>query len=101
MARYTGPKFKLSRREGVNVTGTTSPRLEQVLSVPHGGRLRRLKQSDYGVRLCAKQRVQRQYGVLEKPFRGTLAENCLRTLRRKLNCTLGQASACFSKWNAH
>ena len=30
MARYKGPKFKLARREGVNVTGATSPRLEQV-----------------------------------------------------------------------
>ena len=95
MARYRGPKFKLSRREGVNVTGTTSPRLEQVLSVPPGGRLRRRKQSDYGVRLRAKQRVQRQYGVLEKPFRRTFAEaqrmqgptgpNLLQLLERRLD----------------
>ena len=40
MARYTGPKFKLSRREGVNLTGTASPRLEKVINVPPGGRRR-------------------------------------------------------------
>ena len=41
--------------DGVNVTGTTSPRLEQVLSIPPGGRRRTRKQSEYGVRLRAKQ----------------------------------------------
>jgi small subunit ribosomal protein S4 len=95
VARYTGPKFKLSRREGVNITGTTSPRLEQVLNVPPGGRLRKRKQSDYGVRLRAKQRVQKQYGVLEKQFRRLLAEaqrlpgptglNLLQLLERRLD----------------
>lgn len=70
MARYTGPKFRISRREGVNVTGTTSPRLEKVLGIPPGQqrRGRRRQAGDYKLRLRAKQRVKAQYGVLERQF---------------------------------
>lgn len=95
MARYTGPKFKLSRREGVNVTGTTSARLDEVMNTPPGGRPRTRKPSDYGVRLRAKQRVKSQYGILERPFRRALANaermpgpkgaNLLRLLERRLD----------------
>ncbi len=69
MARYTGPKFKLSRREGVNVTGTTSPRLQEALKTLPGGRERRRAPSGYSVRLRAKQRVRAQYGLAERSFR--------------------------------
>src|SRR5215467_15462867 len=65
LARHRGPKHKLSRREGVNLTGTTSPSLADKLSVPPGrdGRGRR-RASEYEVRLRAKQRVKLQYGLL-------------------------------------
>jgi small subunit ribosomal protein S4 len=96
MARYTGPKFKLSRREGINLTGTTSPRLEQVINIPPGGRkAARRRQSDYGLRLRAKQRVKGQYGMKERQFRkffkraqrmqGPTGFNLLQLLERRLD----------------
>ena len=69
MARYTGPKHKVSRREGVNLTGTTSPSLTKRLGVPPGAQRRRGRPSDYAVRLHAKQRLKREYGMLERAFR--------------------------------
>ncbi|MFN3326434.1 MAG: 30S ribosomal protein S4 [Bryobacteraceae bacterium] len=95
MARYRGPKFKLSRREGVNVTGTTSPRLEKVLETLPGGRQRPRRVSEYGLRLRAKQRVKAQYGMLERAFRrffeearrmpGPTGLNLLQLLERRLD----------------
>lgn len=96
MARYTGPKFKISRREGVNITGTTSPRLEQVINIPPGGKKRgRTRPSEYGIRLRAKQRVKRQYGMTERQFRkffkraqrmpGPTGLNLLQLLERRLD----------------
>ena len=96
MARYRGPKHKLSRREGVNITGTTSPSLADKLSLPprRTGRRRRTA-SEYEVRLRAKQRVKFQYGVLEKQFRrffkeagrmpGPTGANLLQLLERRLD----------------
>ncbi len=95
MARYTGPKFKLSRREGVNLTGTTSPRLEGALKTLPGGRERRRTQSGYSLRLRAKQRVRAQYGATERSFRrflgiaekmpGPTGRNLLQLLERRLD----------------
>ena len=96
MARYRGPKHKISRREGVNITGTTSPSLADKLSVPprRYGRRRR-NASEYEVRLRAKQRVKFQYGLLEKQFRrffkeasrmqGPTGMNLLQLLERRLD----------------
>jgi small subunit ribosomal protein S4 len=96
MGRYTGPKFRLSRREGVNLTGTASPRLETVLQIPPGARRGRPRRpSEYGVRLRAKQRVKRQYGMWERQFRrffemarrtaGPTGANLLQLLERRLD----------------
>jgi small subunit ribosomal protein S4 len=86
----------LSRREGVNITGTTSPSLADKLSVPprRYGRRRR-NPSEYEVRLRAKQRVKFQYGLLEKQFRrffkeasrmqGPTGVNLLQLLERRLD----------------
>lgn len=96
MARYRGPKHKVSRREGVNITGTTSPSLAEKLNIPPGryGRRRR-HASEYEIRLRAKQRVKLQYGVLEKQFRrffkeasrmrGPTGANLLQLLERRLD----------------
>jgi small subunit ribosomal protein S4 len=96
LARYRGPKHKLSRREGVNITGTTSPSLADKLSAPprRYGRRRR-NASEYEVRLRAKQRVKFQYGLLEKQFRrffkeasrmqGPTGANLLQLLERRLD----------------
>jgi small subunit ribosomal protein S4 len=99
MARYIGPKCKLSRREGTDLFLKSGVRaldskckLETVPGV-HGARRGRL--SDYGVQLREKQKVRRIYGVLEKQFRnyyseaarikGATGENLLQLLERRLD----------------
>ncbi len=73
MARYLGPKCKLSRREGTDLFLKSSVRpLEskcRIESQPgqHGAKRNRL--SDYGVQLREKQKLRRMYGVLERQFR--------------------------------
>ncbi len=78
MARYIGPKCKLSRREGTDLflkSGVTpfekKCKSEQIPGV-HGQRRQRL--SDYGLQLREKQKVRRIYGVLERQFRGYYKE---------------------------
>lgn len=99
MARYLGPKLKLSRREGTDLYLKSGVRpLESKCrseSVPgqHGQRRGRL--SDYALQLREKQKVRRLYGVLEKQFRnyykkadrqkGATGENLLRILERRLD----------------
>jgi len=99
MARYLGPKLKLSRREGTDLYLKSGVRpLEskcRAESVPgqHGQRRGRL--SDYALQLREKQKVRRLYGVLEKQFRnyykkadrqkGATGENLLRILERRLD----------------
>ncbi len=71
MARYTGPKHKLCRAEGVALCGLpTCPVIRKNAAPPgqHGQRGRR-KQSEYGIQLREKQKVKRMYGVLEKQFK--------------------------------
>ena len=71
MARYTGPKFRLCRREGVNLFGNAKFNLEKKEYPPgdHGPNGRRKKLSDYGIQLREKQKVKRIYGMMEKQFR--------------------------------
>lgn len=71
MARYIGPRFKLCRREGVNLFGNRKFNIEKRDYPPgeHGNK-RRMKLSDYGLQLREKQKVKRVYGVLERQFRG-------------------------------
>lgn len=75
MARYTGPRDKISRRFGVALFGATKT-LERRPFPPgqHGMRAGRKKKSDYGVMLAEKQKLRFQYGVLEKQFRKYYAE---------------------------
>ncbi len=70
MARYTGPKDRISRRFGVPIFGPTKA-LEQKNYPPgiHGPKGSRRKQSEYAVALAEKQKLRYQYGVLEKQFR--------------------------------
>ena len=78
MARYLGPKLKLSRREGTDlflksgVRPIDSKCKAENIPGQHGARRGRL--SDYGVQLREKQKVRRTYGVLEKQFRGYYKE---------------------------
>ncbi len=70
MARYTGPRAKISRRFGVSLFGS-SKALERRNFPPgqHGLRAGRKKKSDYAVALGEKQKLRFQYGVLERQFR--------------------------------
>lgn len=99
MARYIGPKCKLSRREGTDLLLKSGVRaLEtkcKVESIPgqHGARRGRL--SDYGVQLREKQKVRRIYGILERQFhnyykeaarrKGATGENLLQLLESRLD----------------
>jgi small subunit ribosomal protein S4 len=68
MARYLGPKVKLSRRVGVPIADNQKHTGKE-LSLPgmHGYRGRR--NTEYGVRLAEKQKLRFHYGMLEKQFR--------------------------------
>jgi len=70
MARYTGPRDRLSRRFGVALFGP-SKAFERRSYPPgqHGLRGGRRKKSDYAVALGEKQKLRFQYGLLEKQFR--------------------------------
>lgn len=99
MARYIGPKCKLSRREGADLGLKSRARaLETKCKLDkapgqHGDRRTRL--SDYGGQLREKQKLRRTYGVLEKQFRnyykeasrlkGSTGENLLRLLEGRLD----------------
>jgi len=70
MARYTGPKTKISRRYGVLISG--SPKAFENKNYPpgqHGPKGSRRKQSEYSLALAEKQKLRHQYGVLERQFR--------------------------------
>lgn len=99
MARYLGPKLKLSRREGTDLflklgvrAIDTKCKIDNAPGV-HGARRGRL--SEYGVQLREKQKVRRIYGVLEKQFRnyykeaarlkGNTGENLLQLLEGRLD----------------
>src|SRR5688500_1365115 len=76
MARYTGPSCKLCRREGLKLflkgercyTDKCSFDRRPYPPGQHGQR--RIKFTEYGVRLREKQKVRRIYGILERQFRG-------------------------------
>ena len=70
MARYTGPRVRISRRFGVPIFGPTKY-LERRNYGPgmHGPKSRR-KTTDYGLGLIEKQKLRYYYGLMEKQFRG-------------------------------
>jgi small subunit ribosomal protein S4 len=79
MARYTGPKCKLSRREGLDLFLKSARRsLESKCKLDskpgQHGRTSGARTSDYGLQLREKQKLKRMYGVLEKQFRKYFAE---------------------------
>lgn len=71
MARYTGPKHRLVRREGVNVLDKSSASLQRRMNIPPGvhARKRKKRLSEYGVQLREKQKAKATYGLLEKQFK--------------------------------
>jgi small subunit ribosomal protein S4 len=71
MARYTGPKHKLARREGVNILDKESASLMRRLNVLPGvhGKKGKRRLSEYGQQLREKQKAKAMYGLLEKQFK--------------------------------
>ena len=71
MARYTGPKHRLVRKEGVNLLDKTSQTLLRRLSVPPGmhGKKRKRRLSEFGLQLREKQKAKTTYGMMEKQFK--------------------------------
>ncbi|KHF36693.1 30S ribosomal protein S4 [Paenibacillus sp. P1XP2] len=67
MARYTGPKFKLSRRLGISLSGTGKELKRPFPPGQHGPNQRR-KMSNYGMQLAEKQKLRHMYGLGEKQF---------------------------------
>ena len=99
MARYLGPKLKLSRREGTDLFLKSGVRpIEskcKIDNAPGQHGIRRGRLSDYAVQLREKQKVRRLYGILEKQFRnyykraertkGATGENLLMLLESRLD----------------
>lgn len=99
MARYTGPRCKLMRREGLDLSLVSSRKSAdakcKLNAAPgqHGAKPGKL--SDYGVQLREKQKIRRLYGVLERQFRryfaeavrrkGSTGENILKLLESRLD----------------
>jgi len=99
VARYIGPKAKLSRREGTDLFLKSSRRSLDTkckLDSKPGqhGRTSGARTSDYGLQLREKQKVKRMYGILEKQFRRYFAEaerrrgNTGENLLKLLECRL-------------
>ena len=99
MARYLGPKLKLSRREGTDLFLKRGVRPIdskcKIDNAPGQHGIRRGRLSDYAIQLREKQKVRRIYGVLEKQFRnyykaadrkkGATGENLLKLLESRLD----------------
>lgn len=68
MARYTGPKTKISRKFGEPIFGANKALQKKNYPPGQHGRGRRRKQSEYAVQLAEKQKAKYTYGVLEKQF---------------------------------
>jgi len=101
MAKYIGPKCKLMRREGTDLSLKSSRRAVdtkcKIDNPPgmHGAGTRRPRVSDYGLQLREKQKLRRIYGVLERQFRnyyqeasrmkGSTGENLLQLLEARLD----------------
>jgi small subunit ribosomal protein S4 len=72
MGKYTGPKHRLARREGINVLDKQSASLQRRLMTPpgvHGGKKSRRRLSEYGQQLREKQKAKVIYGMYERQFK--------------------------------
>lgn len=104
MAKYTGPRCKICRREGVQLMLkgqrclTEKCGLKRKKNVPGKLAKRKGKLSEYGMQLREKQKIRKTYGVLEKQFytsfeeaarmSGLTGENMLSLLERRLDNAL-------------
>ena len=99
MARYVGPRFKLCRREGVNLFGNRKFDVEK-RNFPPGqhGQSRKPRITDYAIQLREKQKIRKTYGLLEKQFhnyfvkasrkKGVTGDNLVQVLESRFDNTL-------------
>lgn len=99
MARYLGPRCKLSRRERMDLSLTSGVRALdskcKLDTAPGQHGARRGRETEHGVQLREKQKVRRIYGILERQFenyfkkatrlKGSTGENLLKLLERRLD----------------
>lgn len=95
MARYTGPKRKLSRREGIPLFPKDVKYMERKVAATMTSRPSRRRVSEYGLQLREKQKAKRLFGLLEKQFqkyyemasskKGSTGEKLLELLERRLD----------------
>jgi small subunit ribosomal protein S4 len=98
MARYRGPKAKISRRYSEPIFGFSKALQKKNYPPGQHGRGRRKKQSEYAIQLMEKQKAKYIYGVLEKQFanlfdkasrkQGITGENLLQLLEARLDNTV-------------
>ena len=117
MARYTGPKIKQCRREGMNLfflgqnTSSGKVAVLQRRDYPPGVHAQsRRKVTEYGVRLREKQKLKRVFGVLERQFKryfteaermkGNTGENLLVLLERRLDNVVLNLGLALSRFDA-
>src|SRR5260221_10571015 len=99
MARYLGPRCKLSRREGTDLSLLSGVRALdgkcKLDTAPGMHGARRGRETEYGLQLREKQKVKRIYGILERQFsnyfkeaarlKGSTGENLLKLLEGRLD----------------
>ncbi|MDQ0417699.1 MULTISPECIES: 30S ribosomal protein S4 [Thermoactinomycetaceae] len=94
MARYTGPRWKLSRRLGISLSGTGKELAKRPYAPGQHGQARK-KLSEYGIQLQEKQKLRLMYGLNERQFRnlfdksgktqGIHGENFMKALEVRLD----------------
>lgn len=98
MARYTGPKAKISRKFGEPILGNSKALQKKNYAPGQHGKGRRGKKSEYAVQLAEKQKAKYIYGLLERQFAktfelaarkdGITGENLLKFLEARLDNTV-------------
>ncbi|MFM8743531.1 MAG: 30S ribosomal protein S4, partial [Cytophagales bacterium] len=71
MARYTGPKTRISRRYNEPIFGDTKTLAKKAYPAGQHGKGKKRKQSEYAVQLAEKQKARFIYGILERQFENT------------------------------
>jgi small subunit ribosomal protein S4 len=98
MARYTGPKARISRKFGEPILGENKAAAKKAYAPGQHGKGRKRKQSEYAVQLAEKQKAKYIYGILERQFahtfdkatrkKGVTGEVLLQLLESRLDNTV-------------
>ncbi len=110
MARYIGPKARISRKFGEPVMGPSKALQNKNYGPGMHGRGRKRKQSEYALQLIEKQKVKYTYGILERQFRalfhraqvraGITGENMLKLCEARLDNTVYRLGIATSRRSA-